>query len=399
MPTYTYAQYKSDVNGKIKGKIGILINPRSTLNQAARQSFSAVDLRSSRRKVALTPNLFSGPNEYSCPNDLKAYGIITVEPQVLAQQRKDWSLVPYEQFARRLDCNTIAVGDNDFMRKLYMNTTVNDSKTILANLDSINSGGGTWQLYGDALNVAVDQDNYIEGNGALKFDISAAGGSTAGIKNLALSTSDITAYLQGNGTLIVFAYIVSTVGLTNYILELGSDSSNFYRKTVTSQFDGTAFQSGWNVLEFDLKSLASMGISVSTSIKYSALYMTKSGTKISETGYKFDYMVLRRGNVNNIVYYSKYPWQTKTGVYIENSTADSDLLNVDTDEYDLLVLKGAELAAEEVDEEAEKSSVYRGSVSFNPRFEKFRQLSKDYQMRNPSEALTMITTTVDFVKV
>jgi len=33
MPTYTYSKLKSDVNARIKGKIGILIDARSTLNQ------------------------------------------------------------------------------------------------------------------------------------------------------------------------------------------------------------------------------------------------------------------------------------------------------------------------------------------------------------------------------
>lgn len=388
MPNYTQTQLKSDVNAKIKGKIGVLVDFQSTLNQGVRQVLSDLDLVSTRRRTQLTPNLFNGIYEYAAPTDLKGYGVITVENQKFSK-RTDWSLVPYEQFLRRQDANTIAISDYDFVKKILINSTVDDDKITLSTLDSLTAGGGTWALLGDAENVEQDLDNVVEGNGCIKFDISSAGGTTAGIVNSTLSQTDITNYLEGNGSVLVWAYITSTTNLTNYILRIGNDSSNYYSKTVTTQADGTAFVAGWNLLRFALTSLTETGSVTDTTIDYCAIYMTKTAAKVSELGYRFDGLILRRGEINNLYYYSSYGWQNSSGTYIVNSTSGSDLLNAGEDEYEIILAKCAELAADETDEEkvSEKEAG------------RYRQLMKTYKMNSPSESLIMISTVADFVKV
>lgn len=388
MPVYTQSQLKSDVNSKIKGKIAVLVDFQSTLNQGVRQALSEIDFRSMRRRTPLTPNLFSGIFEYAAPTDLKGYGIITVENQKFSR-RPNWSLVPYEEFMRRQDNLAIAINDYDFTRKVLIKATVDDDKKTISTLDALGAGGGTWALFGDAENVIADLDNYVEGNGSIKFDISSAAGTTAGIQNTALNTTDITDYLQGNGSLLVWAYITSTTNLTNYILRVGNDSLNYYSKTVTTQADGTAFVAGWNLLRFALTSLTETGSVTDTTIDYCALYMTKTSAKVSELGYRFDGLVLRRGEINNLYYYSKYGWQSSGGSYKENSTTTSDYLNCDTEEYEIILAKCAEIAADDVDEEkvSEKQAA------------NFRKLKKVYELTNPSEALIMISTTSDFVKL
>lgn len=388
MPVYTQTQLRSDVNGKIKGKIGVLIDAQSTLNQGVREVISEVDLLTTKRRTTLTPNLFNGIYEYAAPTDLKGFGIITVENQKFSK-RPFWSLVPYEQFLRRQDTTTIAISDYDFTKKILINSTLNDYKVTISSMDALGSGGGAWALFGDAENVEADADNYVEGAGSIKFDISSAGGTTAGIQNTALSSFDVTNYLEGNGSVLVWAYITSTTNLTNYILRIGSDSSNYYSKTVTTQADGTAFVNGWNLLQFSLTSLTTIGTPSITAFDYCAIYMTKTAGKVSETGYRFDGLVLRRGEINNLYYYSRYGWQTSGGTYIENSTTGSDLLNASTEEYELILAKCSELCADEVDEE--KTSEKEAS--------KYKTLKRVYEKSHPSESLPMISTVADFVKL
>lgn len=391
MPIYDYATLQSDVNAKIKGKLGVLISAQSTLNQGVRQVLAEVDLLTTRRRTPLTPNLFSGLFEYAAPTDLKGYGIITVQNQKW-NRTPFWKLVPYEEFMRRQKEETVAISDYDFIRKLFIkapNTQSNDVKTTLSTLDSVTSGGGTWGAFGDATNVEAGEDNYVEGNGSIKFDISAAGGTTCGIVNSTLTQSDLSGFFQGDGSCIVWAYITSTTNLTNFILRVGSDSSNYYTKTVTSQSDGTAFVNGWNLLNFNLATFTTVGTPVDTAVDYCALYFTKTAGKISEVGYRFDYIIFRRGEINNVYYYSGYGWQSSAGVYKVNSTTSSDLLNAGEEEYELILTKCAELAADEVDEDkvSEKMAL------------RYRTLKKVYEMANPSEALIMINTVATFVKV
>ena len=403
---YTQAQLKSDVNALVKGKIGILIDSQSTLNQGVRQVLADLDLLTTRRRTALTPNLFSGLFEYAAPTDLKGYGIISVQDQTFSRSR-DWSLVPYEQFLRRQDRNTIAVSDYDGIRKVLLNTYSNhpgnytvgtddgtispNAATTISNMDSLTSGGGTWGPFGDvtAGQVYQDQDNFVEGNGSIRFNINAAAGTTAGIVNSTLTSSDMSTYFLQNGQAFIWVYITSTTNLTNFILRLGSSASAYNTKTTTTQADGTAFVVGWNLLRFDLSTATQSGSPTNTAITYCAIYMTKTSAKVSETAYRFDYLVLRRGQVNNLYYYSGYGWQSSSGTYKVDSTTSSDVLNAGSEEYELIKCKCAELAADECDED--KVSQKQET--------RYNQLKKIYQMNNPSEALNMISTTVDFVKV
>ena len=380
---YTFSQLKSDINGKIKGKIGILVDEISTINQGVRQVMSDIDLLTTRRRTRLTPNLFSGIYEYAAPTDLKGYGVITIQNQKF-NKSKEWNLVPFEQFLRRQDNNTLAISDYDGIRKLFLNSNFDDDKITIQNFDTV----GNITAFGDAENLSTDTSDFITANASLTFDISSAGGTTCGVEET-ISSIDLTNYLKGNGCVTVWAYITSTTNLTNYILRIGTDSSNYYYKTITTQSDGTAFVTGWNLLKFDLTSLTETGTVTDTSILYYALYFTKTTGKVSEIAYKFDDLVLHAGEINNVYYYSNYGWQTSDGVYMQNSTEDSDLLNAGPEEYELILSKCSELAADEVDEE-------RVSIKQEKRY---KDLMKVYINNNPSESLIMISTTQDFIKV
>jgi len=380
---YTFSQLKSDINGKIKGKIGILVDEISTINQGVRQVMSDIDLLTTRRRTRLTPNLFSGIYEYAAPTDLKGYGVITIQNQKF-NKSKEWNLVPFEQFLRRQDNNTLAISDYDGIRKLFLNSNFDDDKITIQNFDTV----GNITAFGDAENLSTDTSDFITANASLTFDISSAGGTTCGVEET-ISSIDLTNYLKGNGCVTVWAYITSTTNLTNYILRIGTDSSNYYYKTITTQSDGTAFVTGWNLLKFDLTSLTETGTVTDTSILYYALYFTKTTGKVSEIAYKFDDLVLHAGEINNVYYYSNYGWQTSVGVYMQNSTEDSDLLNAGPEEYELILSKCSELAADEVDEE-------RVSIKQEKRY---KDLMKVYINNNPSESLIMISTTQDFIKV
>lgn len=388
MPNYSQSQLLSDVNAKIKGKVGILIDPQSTLNQGVRQAFTEIDFLTARRRAQLTPNLFNGLFEYAAPTDLKGYGIITVQNQKWTRT-PFWKLVPYEEFMRRQKEETLAISDYDFVRKLFIKSSLNDTKTTLANLDTLTSGGGTWESFGDAINIEANSNNYVEGSGSIQFDISAAAGTTAGIVNSTLNSTDLSGYFQGDGNIIVWAYITSTTNLTNFIIRVGSDASNYYTKTVTAQSDGTAFVNGWNLLNFNMSTFTTVGTPVDTTIEYSALYFTKTVDKVSEVGYRFDNIIFRKGEINNVYYYSGYGWQSSSGTYKVNSTTASDLLNAGEEEYELILAKCAEIAAEEVDED----KVQEKQAS------RYKSLKKTYEMSNPSEALIMINTVATFVKV
>jgi hypothetical protein len=258
---------------------------------------------------------------------------------------------------------------------------VDDDGYTIASLDS--STG--WSGFGDGTNLSTDTYEYIKGNASVKFDISSAGGTTAGVVNSTLATYDLTNF-KSNGSVFAWVYITSTTNLTNYIVRLGSDSSNYYSMTATTTNEGTAFATGWNLLRFDFSGKSTTGTPVDASCDYAAIYMTKTAGKVSETDYRFDHLIVKLGAIYDFIYYSKYPWQSSAGTYKQNSTDDTDYINADEDEYGIILEKCVELAAREIREDADMVTAKNN----------FRDMVRDYRRNYRSEAVQSQNTYYNF---
>jgi hypothetical protein len=250
--------------------------------------------------------------------------------------------VPAEEFDRRktFQKHLVAFNDHDMLRKLRVAVLVNSQKITISPLDNLTSGGGTWVAVGDATNLRPDTQNFLQGNGSILWDIGAGATGSAGIENIALNTFDISNYLL-QGSVFLWAYIQSPTGITNFTLQLGSDSSDYYQVQVTATNEGNAFSTGWNLLRFDLANATTTGTPISTACTFASLAMNSSPAITSSANWRFDGLTIMNGALNNVAYYSKYGWQdSSTGAWKENSTTSTDFLNVDTEEFNLIVLRG-----------------------------------------------------------
>lgn len=377
MLNFSYSELKAAVNGRLHNKIALLADARQTLNNGVRDCLS-VDLRSTKRKASLSPNLFNEIYQYTCPTDLKANKIISLTPQTMVRDlHQEWELTSEDEFDRRKDTDTnlLAFSDRDFTRKLLVSYNADDNGFVVSTLDAL-TGGGSWALFGDGTNLTVDNDQYVKGSASINWDISAAGGTTAGIQASDIPTFDLTDYASA-GSVFVWAWITSATNLTNFIIRLGSDSSNYYSMTATTTNEGLAFAAGWNLLRFDFSGKTPTGTPDDDACDYAAIYMTKTAGKISETDYRFDHIIVKSGQIFDLIYYSKYLWQNSSGTYLEDSTADTDLLNADTEEYNLIIEKCTEWAAREIRESED-------AIFASQRFDK---LVKEYRRNYRSERI------------
>ena len=89
----------------------------------------------------------------------------------------------------------------------------------------------------------------------------------------------------------------------------------------------------------------------------------------------------------DLIYYTKYPWQSSTGVYKQDATTSTDYLNVDADEYNLVVEQCVEYLGKIVREYEDAKDA---SNTLN------NLLLPSYQSRYPSEALTYASTYYSF---
>lgn len=386
---YTRSDLKSRINAGIQNRIGMLVDADGMVNDLVRDLFLKTDMRSAKRRTALTPNLYNGIFPYNCPSDLKGDKVIDIPAQA-KRQDGSFTLVTPNEFRVHNGARTgeIAVEDFNGQRVLYISSRVNSLMLTVAELDSLPSGAtADWALFGDAVTVARDDADYVMGNGSIKFNLSAVAGTTAGIQNSNVNTVDITDYLGGTSSFFLYAKIASVTGLNSYTLRFGTDSSNYYSKTVTVQHDGTAFVAGWNLLRFDISSLTETGSVTDSTLNYFVMYMNKETTKVSESDYKFDWLVLAKGEIHYVHYYSNYGWQSSAGAYKQNSTDDGDLLVANENEYSLLVKMGIAAAAAEVDltESDVKAKEMRAEEAYNK-----------YVLDNPSEAMLQSTSYYDY---
>ena len=395
MPNFSRTELKTKLSPKISGTIsdGDL---NTILNDAVIETLADIDMRSMKRKSALSPNLFDDIFDYTAPTDLKSNKIIDIKPQIHRGRMDEWRLTTEEEFDRlkedhRVDewgdpikisrsqwlgDSLVAISDADFVRKIKLSRPIDDDSVTISDLDAV----GTWVLFGDGENLTADSSNYVKGSGSINWDISSAGGTTAGIQNSSISSFSIADYLS-EGSFFVWVYITSATNLTNFILRVGSSSSAYYYITITTANEGAAFRSGWNLLRFDLINKETNSSPVSTACTHVALYMTKAAGKVSETDYRFDWLVLKKGNHYDLIYYSKYGWQDDTGTYLEESTDDTDLLNVDTDELRIVLQKAVELG-----------EIHLRSGRDGDALTRYTNYKTDYEFKNPSEALLLTTT-------
>jgi len=206
---------------------------------------------------------------------------------------------------------------------------VDDLESVINECDSL-TANGTWAVVAGtaATNITRDATNYVNGSASLNFDFDTSG-ATASINNTDMNDVDLTDF-EGQD---VFAWVyIPSIGtsITNFILRWGSDdTANYYTTTVTTNNEGQAFYVGWNLLRFAWPTSAtgSPSITAVDSLRFIVTLGSTPGSAI--TDWRLDFVVARRGEINDVLYYSKYGWQDSDETYKENATATTDFLNVD----------------------------------------------------------------------
>lgn len=388
---YKYSDLFASVNGRLHGKMGLVTNPRNLLNDVVNE-VSGLYLRSAKTKAPLAPNLFNDIYQYAAPSNIDGGKIIGLQPQSMIRDRNNiWDLVTEEEFDTRkqTDTNLIAFADHSFVKTLLVSSRNGGLREAsiagIQGLTGDSPSGASWAAFGNATNLATDTYNYIKGSGSLSFDLTS-GGTTAGIVLTTANTFDVTQYYSA-GSVFTWAYITTASDVTNTKVRLGNDASNYCEMTATTPNDGTVFVAGWNLIRFDFNTKTIVGTPVITTFKYIALFHTLSASNLTTTGYRFNWLNAKQGNISNLIYYGNTPWESSLGVYKEVSFLDTDYLCCDQDEYGLMVEKGVEVCGMAAREEQDASlAAARYGTREKP------GMAQDYKRNYPTEALVLTST-------
>lgn len=324
------------------------------------------------KRVSSLINLYDNITLYSAPSDLKGNKVIDVRPQadevrVAGDNLSQTYTKPFETWA---DDNRIAIEMKSATKFLRLRKALT-GRIVLNDFQSA-TANGTWTVGGTGSNLQTDSTVFITGSASLSFDVTGAG--TATLANLTMTQQDLTDHLN-KASLFLWIYMPTASNVTSVALRWGSDASNYYEKTgVTTTHSGTAFQNGWNLIRFDWPT-SDTGSPTITAIDYVLLSIVHTAT---DTSYRVDSLTSNLPYPWEIPYYSKFLFRDTSGTWIEKPTAETDIVNLDTDGYNLLFNVCAKFATQQVQG--------KDMAADNNFFEK--EMKEDFAMYNslyPSE--------------
>lgn len=376
---YLVSDLKNDLESALHGTtINKVQNVDGLIYRAARQLLLDLDPQETKRITELTNALYDDVFRYSSPSDLKGNAIIDIRPQVSRTSADNISQTFQKSFDLGKSVNRFPLVSTEWDdgTKYLLVDKVLEAGILVNGCDSL-TANGTWSASSSASTLAVDQQYYESGGASLKYNINTST-ATAILENSTMTRVDLGDHDELS-SIFVWVYIPDTSVVTNYILRWGNDSSNYWSRTVTANFDSTAFRTGWNLLRFDWNGATETGTVDPEAIDYIRLTLTHTQAS-AVSGFRLDSIYSRLPSIYEIVYYSKFLFRTSGGTWQETITADTNIINLDTDSYNLLVDKCIELAAQQL----------QGSDSvFDTKFFKdsYERGVKMYQSRYKSEVM------------
>lgn len=207
------------------------------------------------------------------------------------------------------DCYAIERRDNKAL--LVVNHVSKYTKLQVSTFASLTADSGTWTndaTNSDALTPTIDNVDGSNGTqGCLSFDITVAqsGNNRATIYNSGLTSEDLTSSKDLDSWILDVKF-PSVTYITSVTIYWGSDSSNYWSATATTQYDGSAFVADWNTVKVAWLGATKTGSPVVTAITYIRIDINYGASQTDATSFKLDNMRLVRPEVLSLKYTSWY---------------------------------------------------------------------------------------------
>lgn len=344
---YTISNLKDDLEGILHGTtVNKVTNIFSVINRGARTLLNDVDPQETMRREQIPGLVYDTVYNYTPPTDLKGNRVVDIRPQVLRELKDKFTqkyAEVFDQYKKEQDF-TFNIDFDDSVKTLRISKEQNGS-ILVQDCDTIVNGAGTWTVGDSATNLTEDRLNKVQGSASLNFD--TTGATTIASLEIDGFTPTVDVNEQENvGSWFLWNY--QPVAITDATLLWGSSNSDYWSQTVTTPHSNN-FQVGWNQIRFDWNGATSVGSPDASAIDYLKFSITYDGN--ADTDYRLDDIRVQTGSIWEIMYYSKYIFQSSTGTWKENADDDEDVVNLDTDSYNLLLFKISEYIAQQVQAE------------------------------------------------
>ncbi len=341
--SYSITQANADLAAVLHGTLlNKVQNLNGLHNRTARQLLLDIDPQETIRKTLTTTPLFNEVWDYACPSDLKGNRIIDIAPQyyrnpgyVVGQQyNQDFDIAKNQPQTS----SEFTIMFNNAVKTLRINDTTLPSGIVLDTCDATTN----WSAGGTASNITEDNVNYASGAGSISFDATTGVGYISETLDSQIDMSSQT----NQASLFYYLYLPTGSQLTSTEIRWGSSATDYYSRTSVVTNESTAFQTGWNLIRGDWLGATVVGSPDDTAISYVYIGVTVTA---NQTGIKIDNIVSNMGLYRELEYYSKFLYRNAaTGAFQETVTDNSNLINLDTESYNLYFNLLAFLATQQV---------------------------------------------------
>ncbi len=271
--------------------------------------------------------LYSGIYRYPVPSDfLRA---ILPEIPIATELRNDawWLFERSTSLVRGKSERNLAAIQYDRGTKFFQFNYKDDNaltSVVLHECDSVTSNG-TWAVSGGSNLTADDGTDGFDGP-ALVFDVTAAGTVTLTLTGAAAKdTSD-----QRDKVAAFFRLFLPVAGATAVALRWGSSASNYFELSKTTNFDGSAFRVGDNVIGFLRDDATETGTVDETAISYLRITITAAAVG---NGYRIGKVSSKSPRRFDLPYYSNLAVLDNDGVTYKTEVVDMDDQLLGDDEF------------------------------------------------------------------
>lgn len=332
--SYSVQDAESDLESILHGTtINQITNIFGLFNRTARTLLLDLDPQETKRLVQFAAPIFNSVFDYPLAADVKGISVIDIRPQVnrtaLDVYGQDYSqafdLAKQNNYNLRSQFN---INFNTGLKSIRIDAPFLLPPIVLNQADTT-AGNGTWTVGGTATNLNTNSQNYVAGQASLQYNVGAGAGY---VENSTMAAIDLTNHLN-QSSLFLYAYMPTGSQFTDVKLRWGSSSANYYEVTATQTQQGTVFVNGWNLLQFPWLGATVVGTPNPASISY--LRVTYDVTAL-QTNAGLNNITSILGNIMQYEYYSKYLFRDAiTGAFQETVDDTSNLINLDTESYNL----------------------------------------------------------------
>ena len=339
------SESKSELEAMLHGtSLAQVVNINGIFNRAARQLMLDIDPQETKRILPMDSPVYYQIFDYEAPADIKGNKVIDLIP---LQQKFKRDIIN-STYNQNFDVNKMSSPTNELSiisntGHKYMRVNYNN-KSLTSVLDQVTgvNANGLWVASGTASNLSLNNQTTNNGLPTVSFDATTGVGI---LTNSTLEGQDLTNHFDQGSTFFTI-YLPDHTLFTSVSIKVGSSAGNYYVSSpLTKQFNNFNVKDGYNQFGVTFANMTKVGNPDLTKINYIQLSVTVNANAY---GISFCQIQNSLGFLFDIEYYSKFLFRNSiTGVWQEKVLDDSDLINLDTESYNLFLYQAAFLCVQQ----------------------------------------------------